>query len=130
MNLAEINEIRRLLSEFKSDKFIIEHLNIPHRTYYRYKKKIYKEDNKQLADEASISRQHHKMQVRRALEYCIQINKEICDDKNSSAQDKRESSIIIPKAYAALAEVEEFGPIHISAKTIKEVTDNSIKRLS
>ena len=121
---AELNEIRRLLGAFNDDETIMTHLNLPESTYYKYKKKICKEDAKILAKTNLDVIKHQQMMTRRALNYVITINRDICEDPNSSAHDKRESSIVISKAYKALWELEEKGA---NAPEVRVITKQLIK---
>lgn len=121
---AELNEIRRLLGDFNSDELIMAHLKLPESTYYKYKKRIEKEDAKLLAKTNLNTIKHQQMMVRRALNYVISINRDICEDPESSAHDRRESSIVISKAYKALWELEEKGA---NAPEVRVITKQLIK---
>jgi hypothetical protein len=122
---AELNEIRRLLGDFNSDELIMAHLKLPESTYYKYKKRIEKEDARLLAKTNLNTIKHQQMMVRRALNYVIQINRDICEDPESSAHDRRESSIVISKAYKALWELEEKGA---NAPEVRVITKQLINK--
>lgn len=121
---AELNEIRRLLGDFNSDELIMQHLKLPESTYYKYKKRIEKEDAKLLAKENYNTVQHQIKMLDRALDYVIQVNREICEDSNVSASDRRESSIIIAKAYMGKLEARNKGP---NSPQVRVITKQLIK---
>jgi hypothetical protein len=125
MNLAELNEIRRLLGELYTDPQIIKKLNIPRRTYYRYKSRILKEDKKLLENRASDELAHRVKQVENSLEFAISINKQIAE-KSDNDLAKIQATTMIIKAHMGLLKLLQNGPNHESVKIItKDVTDNT-----
>ena len=121
---AELNEIRRLLGDFNSDELIMAHLKLPEATYYRYKKRIEKEDTKILEKEDYNTVKHQIKMLDRALDYVIQVNREICEDENTSASERRESSIVIAKAYTAKLESRTKGP---NSPTVRVIAKQLVK---
>lgn len=103
---AEIKVITDLLDDWKTDKEIIAQLNesgadISPATYYRYKSSIYKQDKKLLEKIRTDELAHRSKQVRNALEYCIKINKDICEHSKDPAA-RRESSKLLVQAQMGL----------------------------
>ena len=120
LNKAELNEIRRLLTkEFKSPKEIMEILNIAQPTYYRYQKRILREDRYQLQQQENEEREHHIMQVRRSLQYCISKCYQICEDKDSDASEKLAAHELMIQASMGLVALDDHGP---HSKVVQKVT--------
>ena len=98
---AEIKVIRAKLDEWQSDEEIIKQLKISQATYYRYKQRIFKEDKKLLEKVRTNELAHRIMQVRKSLEYCIKVNKGICEHSKDD-KAKIEASAMIVKANMGL----------------------------
>src|SRR4030095_9874928 len=96
-----IKQITDMLDEWKTDKEIMEQLNLNRTTYHRYKSRIKKLDNKILEQTRSDEMGHRILQVRKSLEFCIKVNKDICE---RSLDDKAriEASAMIVKAQMGL----------------------------
>ena len=98
---AEIKVISDLLDKWKPDKEIMDQLKIPKATYYRYKESIFEEDKKLLEQIRANELEHRIMQVRNSLEYCIKINKDICENSKDD-RARSDASIMIVKAQMGL----------------------------
>jgi hypothetical protein len=126
---AEIKVITDLLDKWKSDKEIMAQLNIASATYYRYKSSIYKQDKKLLDRIRTDELAHRTMQVRNSLEYCISVNKKICE---SSTDDKAkiEASAMIVKAQMGLLNLALEPPYKEQIKIIaRDVEQDTTKKL-
>ena len=124
---AEIKVITDLLDDWKTDKEIMKELRIPNTTYYRYKQQIYEQDKELLAQTRTNELDHRIMQVRNSLEYCIKINKNICEQ---SKDDKAriEASAMIVKAQMGLLNLTEKTPYHEQVRIIsREVSQDTNK---
>jgi hypothetical protein len=108
----EIKEIRRLLNALYTDSEIIDKLKdyISEATYWRYKRSIVKEDKGRLDKLRQEMFDHSMLMANKGLDYIIQINRKICEDPKTSAFNKRESSIVVAKAFMAKAELLDVGP--------------------
>lgn len=128
----EINQIRRLLDKLYTDSEIIEQLKdfISEPTYWRYKKTIVREDKGKLEQLKQEMFDHFMLMANKGLDYIIQINRKICEDPKTSAFNKRESSILVAKAYRAKAELLDVGPtnnaIRLMPKQVNAVLLDSI----
>jgi hypothetical protein len=121
----QIQRIKELLDQWVSDEAIMQQLNIPSRTLYRYKSSIYKQDTKLLAKTRTNELAHRILQVKKSLEYCISVNKDICEN---SKDDKAriEASALIVKAQMGLLNLINSGPHNEQVRIIhREVTDNT-----
>jgi len=96
-----IKQVQELLDTWQSDTEIIKMLKIPHTTYYRIKKKIYQQDKKLLEKIRTDELEHRQIQVRKSLEYCIVVNKDICDNSKDD-RARIDASAMIVKAQMGL----------------------------
>ena len=134
----EINQIRRLLNELYTDSEIIEQLKdfISEPTYWRYKKIIVKEDKGKLDQLKQEMFDHSMLMANKGLDYIIKVNRKICEDPKTSAFNKRESSILVAKAFMAKAELLDVGttnnairlmPRQINASLVDSTIDEDHK---
>ena len=122
---AEIKVIVDMLDEWKTDAEIMEHLRIPSKTYYRYKQQIYKQDTKLLAKIRANQLAHNILQVRKSLQYCIQVNKKICEHSKDD-RAKIDASAMIVKAAVGLMNLDKAGPNSEQIKIIhRDVTQHT-----
>jgi hypothetical protein len=124
---AEIKVITDLLDDWKSDKEIMQQLNIPKATFYRYKSMIYQQD-KALLDRIRTDELGHRiMQVRKSLEYCIRVNKDI----ESSSDDKAriDASAMIVKAQMGLLNLATGPHCNEQVRIISRDVNKDTKRL-
>jgi hypothetical protein len=125
INIPVINEIRRLISvEFKSDNEIMQLLKIPRRTYFRYKKRIYKEDRDSLRKTTEENVEHDLMQVRRTLEYIIENCIKIIESPDAENRDKIQAMELLGRA--AYAKVDAlYGPTKV--KPVIRMIERNVK---
>jgi hypothetical protein len=120
---AEIKVIQDRLNEWKTDNEIMKELNIPTTTYYRYKHSIYMQDNKLLEKVRSNELAHRILQVRKSLEYCIQVNKKICEHSKDD-RARIDASAMIVKAQMGLLNLINSGP---NSEQVRIITRDVIK---
>ncbi len=125
---AQKEKITDLLDDWKSDKEIMKELKIPEPTYYRYKSSIYKQDKKLLDKDRTNELSHRILQVRKSLEYCIKVNKNICE---TSTDDKAriEASAMIVKAQMGLLNLRLEPAYHEQIRIISRDVNQETKRL-
>jgi len=83
---SEINRLRRVLeSTDKLDTELIEELKIKKSTFYRYKEKIMEQDKAAWLETAKESLESAALKVKRELDYCIKINRDVAEN----SQDQR-----------------------------------------
>ena len=123
----EINQIRRLLDKLYTDSEIIEQLKdfISERTYWRYKRIIVKEDKGKLDKLRQEMFDHSILMANKGLDYIIQVNRKICEDPKTSAFNKRESSIVVAKAFMAKAELLDVGPTNNTIRLMPRQIGNA-----
>ena len=122
---AQIEEIKNLLDQWVSDEAIMKQLGLAETTFYRYKQQIYKQDNKLLAKTRANELGHRIRQVKKSLEYCIKINKDICE-RSKDPRARSEASILIVRAQMGLLNLINSGPHNEQVRIIhREVTDNT-----
>ena len=113
---SEVRRQMELISKFifgkdnLSDEEIIYQLQIPERTYRRYKSRIEKELTKQWEkqsqDRAGFA--HARLSMR--LEYCARETKKIIDDPSSRPTDKIEAIKTLDILEAQIATLSREGP--------------------
>ena len=125
---SEIKVIADPLDDWKSDKEIMDQLQLSRATYYRYKSRIYKQDKKILDKVRANELGHRTIQVRKSLEYCIKINKDVCEN---STDDKAriEASATIVKAQMGLLYLALEPPYHEQVRIISRDVNENTKRL-
>lgn len=124
---AEIKIISDLLDKWKSDKEIMEQLKIPKATFYRYKNSICEEDKILLDQIRTNELEHRIIQVRNSLEYCIAVNRKICENSKDEMAVIDASSMII-KAQMGLLNLIHGGPNHKQVRIItRQVNEDTEK---
>lgn len=124
---AELNEIKRLLGDFNSDKAIMDHLNLEERTFYRYKKRIYKEEDKTLKKTREDSLSHDLMQVRRSLEYVQEQCMLIVEDEKTENKDRIAALELLSRAAYAKVDAS-YGPTK-ALPVVSRINDD-VKKLT
>ena len=77
---AEINRIRRALENTeKSDIELMEELQVKEKTFYRYKQRIHEQDKNAWLEVAKESLESAALKVKRELDYCIKINRDVAE---------------------------------------------------
>ena len=123
---AELKVISDKLDEWQTDEQIIKELKISRATYYRYKQQIFKQDTKLLAKIRKNELAHNILRVRKALEYCIQVNRNICEHSRD-ARAKTAASAMIVQATVGLMNLDKgAGPNSEQIKIIhRDVTEHT-----
>lgn len=103
-------EIRRLREQRVPERELLHDLNITRPRFYKLLDEIDTEDEKSLAFD-NPGRLHSTINVyRETLDYCIAVNRKICDDPTTSAKDKQESTKIIADCALTWVKVQKEGP--------------------
>lgn len=126
---STIRKIEGLLDDWKTDKEIMEELKIAETTYYRYKNQIYEQDKEVLDKIRATELAYSTLQIRKSLEYCIKINRDICE---TSTDDKAriEASRLIVQARSGLRNLLLEPPYHEQVRLIARDVTEDTKRLS
>jgi hypothetical protein len=104
----------------------MEFLKIAPATYYRYKKRINREENTTLRKTREESISHDLMQVRRSLEYIQEQCVAIIEDDDAENKDKISALELLGRA--AYAKVDAlYGPT--KALPVISRIDNDVKKL-
>jgi hypothetical protein len=80
---SQVKQIKQMLEDKKTDHQIIETLCIPHRTYYRYKRRITGEDKQRWAEVVKESLESRALKIYRSMEWAYALNMKIADDKTT-----------------------------------------------
>ena len=88
----QIREVKRMLEDNKTDSQIMETLQIPNRTYYRYKSKIIDQDKEEWAEVVKESLESRALKIKHTLEWSYALNKKIAEDQTARAKDRIEAS--------------------------------------
>ena len=82
------NIIRNMMSDNKTDRQIIRELNMPEQTFYLYKRRIQKIDEK-IWDKVHIdSAKYRATMLLQSLEECYHINKQIATNEKNKPKDR------------------------------------------
>lgn len=118
--------IRDLMSDGKNDQEIIHLTGLSRRAFYRRKAKIFKDD-KEIWDQVIFeSLEHRALEVKKALEFCIKINKEIAGDKNQPARDRTDATKTLSEAQIALWHLVVDGPRTTQERQIHKVVQSQL----
>jgi hypothetical protein len=120
-----VDKIKNLLDKWVSDEEIMSRLKIPKTTYYRYKQQIQQEDKQLIARTRSNELQQCITEVNQSLDYCIKINKQICEN---SKDDKAriEASAMIVKAEMGKLQLKINPPYSEQVRIIsRDVSENT-----
>ena len=108
---AEMNHIRRLLEDSNNtDTKIMQVLKLPERTYYKHKAKIYAIDRELWEQTARESLESRALKIMRSLQFCIDINTEIAQDKRQDPRARTDASIKVVDANIMAYNLLENGP--------------------
>ena len=97
-----IRKITDLLDKWVSDKEIIRKLKLAESTYYLYKSQILKEDKDLLARTRAHELEESTAEVKDSLDYCISINRDICDNSKDDKARIEASAMIVKATYGKL----------------------------
>jgi predicted metal-dependent phosphoesterase TrpH len=92
--LQILSDITQLLPT-KNDDEIMDILAIPNSTYYRYKRKVYKQAKKIWKQVCTESLEHRALLIKSTLDLAIKINKEIAEDPKQPAKDRIEATYVM-----------------------------------
>ena len=76
------------LSDKQDDLEIMITLNLPKSTFYRYKRRIFKESKKMWEQTCKESLEYRALQLKKTLEFCLKVNQDIASDSNQDAKDR------------------------------------------
>jgi uncharacterized protein involved in tolerance to divalent cations len=122
---AMVCKIKNLLDKWVSDEEIMARLKIPKTTYYRYKQQIQQEDKQLIAKTRTNELQQCIAEVNQSLDYCIKINKSICEH---SKDDKAriEASAMTVKAEMGKLQLKINPPYSEQVRIIsRDVSENT-----
>jgi hypothetical protein len=95
----------------KHDDFeIMRILGLPNSTYYRYKKRIYKQSKKLWEQVCKESLEYRALLVRKSLDQSIKIYEEIASDPTQKAEDRMEAAIHMVDAQVEFLKLIKEGP--------------------
>jgi hypothetical protein len=120
-----IGKVSDMLDNWKSDPEIIHELGISKATFYRYKAQIQKQDKRLLAKTRTYELQNCIDEVNQSLDYCIRVNKDICEH---SKDDKAriEASAMIVKAEMGKLQLKINPPYSEQVRIIsRDVSENT-----
>lgn len=89
--LKNMSKIQKLLPS-KNDDEIMEIVELPNSTYFRYKAKVYKEAKKIWKQVCKETLEHRALLIKRTLDLCIRVNEEIAMDPKQPAKDRIQAS--------------------------------------
>ena len=69
----QVRQLKRMLEDNKTDSPIMETLQIPRRTYYRYKGKIMDQDKEEWAEVVKGSLESRALKIKQTLEWILYI---------------------------------------------------------
>lgn len=114
------------MSDGKNDQEIIQELGIPRRAFYRRKNKIFKDD-KEVWDQVIFeSLEHRALEVKKALEFCIKINKEIASDASQPARDRTDATKTLSEAQIALWHLVVDGPRTTQERQVHRIVQSQL----
>lgn len=119
-------DIRTLMSDGKNDQEIIQALGLTRRSFYRRKNKIFKDD-KEIWDQVIFeSLEHRALEVKKALEFCIKINKEIAQDHSNAARDRTDATKTLAEAQIALWHLVVDGPRTTQERQVHKIVQSQL----
>jgi len=89
--LIIMSKIQKLLAS-KNDDEIMQIVELPNSTYYRYKAKVYKEAKKIWKQVCQETLEHRALLIKKTLDICIRVNEEIATDPKQLAKDRIQAS--------------------------------------
>jgi hypothetical protein len=122
--IYKLSEIRRQMLDGATNAEIIDNLNIPERTFYRYMHKIYEEDRVELAKENNKTLVTHIFLHRDRLLYTLQNCTSIATDPNYSVKDRIEAERLKVDVSQELLKLASEGPMMAQIKQYKDRQNN------
>jgi hypothetical protein len=99
-----------MLEDKKTDAQIMEALQIPHRTYYRYKSKIINQEKKEWAGVVKESLESRALKILRSLEWTYALNKKITEDQTAKPMARIEASKLVFETQVNIYHLLKCGP--------------------
>lgn len=106
----QVRQVKRMLEDNKTDSQIMETLQIPQRTYYRYKGKIMDQDKEEWAQVVKESLESRALKIKQTLEWCYALNKKIAEDESVRPQDRIEASRVMVENQVNIWHLLKRGP--------------------
>jgi hypothetical protein len=106
----QVRQVKRMLEDNKTDSQIMESLQIPHRTYYRYKGKIIDQDKEEWAEVVKESLESRALKIKQTLEWSYVLNKKIAEDQTARAKDRIEASRVMVENQVNIWHLLKRGP--------------------
>ena len=104
--------IRKLMDvDNLKDDAIIQQLQINPRTFYRYKKKLQKEDAKFHEQQNKDSVKFREAKFHKTLEDGYLISKRIAEDSKTSARDRLEAIKVMATCQAQMSKLARYGAV-------------------
>ena len=105
------NIIRNMMSDNKTDRQIIRELNMPEQTFYLYKRRIQKIDEK-IWDKGHIhSAKYRATMLLQSLEECYHINRQIATNEKNKPKDRIQASETMCLALTHIFKIVNDGPV-------------------
>jgi hypothetical protein len=112
------------MAENKPDHIIIRELNIPEQTYYQYKRRIQKKDEKIWEKVHIDSAKYRAAKLIQSLEKCFYINRQIAINEKEQTRDRMEASRTMCEAAANIFKIVNEGPtFRISLPSISHIVN-------
>lgn len=106
----QVRQVKRMLEDNKTDSQIMELLQIPHRTYYRYKGKIIDQDKQEWAEVVKESLESRALKIKQTVEWSYAISKKIAEDDTVRARDRIEACRVMVENQVSLWHLLKRGP--------------------
>ena len=109
-HLVNLQQVKRMLEDNKTNSQIMETLQIPHQTYYRYKGKVMDQDKQEWAEVVKESLESRALKIKRTLELCYILNKKIAEDNTVPAKDRIEACRVMVENQVNICHLLKRGP--------------------
>jgi hypothetical protein len=106
----QVKQIKQILEVKKTDSQIMETLRIPHRTYYRYKRRITDEDKQQWAEVVNASLESKALKILQSLQWAYLLNKKIAEDQTAQASIRIKASQVMVETQVNIYYLLKRGP--------------------
>lgn len=106
----QVRQVKQMLEDNKTDSQIMETLQIPYRTYYRYKGKIMDQDKQEWAEVVKESLESRALKIKQTLEFSYMLNKQIAEDESVRPQDRIEASRVMVENQVNIWHLLKRGP--------------------
>ena len=106
----QIKQVRQMLEDKKTDGQIMETIRIPHRTYYRYKRRILDQDKRQWAAVVKESLESRALKILQSLQWAYLLNKKIAEDRTAQASVRIKASQVMIDTQVNIYHLLKRGP--------------------